>query len=124
MSLYIGSIVVKVREMEGAVAFWSAALGYVPRDPDPGPDWVVLTDPRRRWANLSLQLTDEPKAVPNRLHLDLYTADQAAEVTRLEGLGATRLGTPWNSNPDADFVVLADPDGNEFCVVRSSYTQG
>src|SRR5262245_40237454 len=95
MSLYIGSIVVNVTDFPRAVAFWSAALGYVARgrddanvDPDSG--WVVLTDPRRRWANLSLNLHPLPRPERNRLHLDLYTQDQAAEVARLEALGATR----------------------------------
>jgi catechol 2,3-dioxygenase-like lactoylglutathione lyase family enzyme len=126
MSLYIGSIVVKVADFPRAAAFWAGALGYVVRgrddavvDPETG--WVVLTDPRRRWANLSLQRDPEPKRGRNRLHLDLYTQDQEAEVARLEALGATRL--PWHYDPGDDFVVLADPDGNEFCVIQSRSTQ-
>jgi catechol 2,3-dioxygenase-like lactoylglutathione lyase family enzyme len=126
MSLYIGSIVVKVADLPRAVAFWAGALGYVVRGRsdavvDPQAEWVVLTDPRRRWANLSLQLAPEPKQGRNRLHLDLYTANRDAEVARLEALGATRL--PWHYDPGDDFVVLADPDGNEFCVIQSPYTQ-
>ena len=50
------------------------------------------------------------------LHLDLYTNDQEAEVERLIKLGATRY--PWRYRPNADFVVLEDPDGNLFCVVE------
>jgi catechol 2,3-dioxygenase-like lactoylglutathione lyase family enzyme len=126
MSLYIGSIVVKVTDFPRAAAFWAGALGYVVRgrddavvDPETG--WVVLTDPRRRWANLSLQRSDEPKQGRNRLHLDLYTRDREAEVARLVALGATRL--PWHYDPGDDFVVLADPDGNEFCVIQSRFTQ-
>jgi catechol 2,3-dioxygenase-like lactoylglutathione lyase family enzyme len=126
MSLYIGSIVVKVADLPRAVAFWTGALGYVVRGRshavvDPQADFVVLTDPRRRWANLSLQRTPEPKQGRNRLHLDLYTQDQETEVARLEALGASRL--PWSYDPGDDFVVLADPDGNEFCVIQSPYTQ-
>src|SRR5262245_41632 len=126
MSLYIGSIVVKVADFPRAVAFWANALGYVVRGRhdavvDPAEGWVVLTDPRRRWANLSLQHSHEPKQGRNRLHLDLYTQDQAAEIARLEALGATRL--PWKYDPGDDFVVLADPDGNEFCVIQSRSTQ-
>jgi len=81
----------------------------------------VLTDPRRRWANLSLQLSRESKQGRNRLHLDLYTQDRKGEVERLTGLGAARL--PRDYAEGDDFVVLADPDGNEFCVVQSPYTQ-
>lgn len=126
MPLYIGSIVVKVADLPRAAAFWAGALGYVVRGRDdavvdPGTDWVVLTDPRRRWVNLSLQLSAEPKQGRNRLHLDLYTGDREAEAARLEALGAVRL--PWHYDPDDDFVVLADPDGNEFCVIKSPHTQ-
>jgi catechol 2,3-dioxygenase-like lactoylglutathione lyase family enzyme len=126
MSLYIGSIVVWVADVARAAAFWGAALGYVVRGREdavvePGTGWAVLTDPRRRWANLSLQRSDVPKQGRNRLHLDLYTSDREAEVARLEALGATRL--PRNAGPGQDFVVLADPDGNEFCVVQSTFAQ-
>jgi hypothetical protein len=57
-----------------------------------------------------------PKPHRNRLHLDLYADDQAAEVARLEALGA-RQPESWPYPPDADFVVLLDPDDNEFCVI-------
>lgn len=119
MTLYIGSTVINTTNVEKGIAFWTAALGYVVRNADP--TFAVLTDPRRRWSNISLQLTKEPKQGRNRLHLDLYSDDRVAEVTRLETLGATRV--PWNYPPRADFVVLADPDGNEFCVIQSPYTQ-
>jgi hypothetical protein len=53
----------------------------------------------------------------NRLHLDLYAADQAGEVQRLLGLGATIH--PRTPEPDEDFIVLADPEGNLFCVIQA-----
>ncbi|MDQ3410731.1 MAG: VOC family protein, partial [Chloroflexota bacterium] len=89
MGLYVGSTVINTADLDRAITFWTAALGYVVRDGDP--TFAVLTDPRRRWSNVSLQRSDEPKRGRNRLHLDLYTADQAGEVARLEGLGAGRL---------------------------------
>ncbi len=119
MGVYVGSTVINTANVERATAFWTAALRYVVRHSDP--TFAVLTDPRRRWSNVSLQLTDEPKRGRNRLHLDLYTTDREGEAERLEGLGATR--PPWDYPPDPDFVVLADPDGNEFCVVQSPFTQ-
>jgi catechol 2,3-dioxygenase-like lactoylglutathione lyase family enzyme len=119
MTLYVGSTVLNVADLDRATAFWTAALGYVVRDASP--TFVVLTDPRRRWSNVSLQRSDAPKGGRNRLHLDLYTKDQRAEVARLESLGATRL--PWEYCPDADYIVMADPDGNEFCVIDSPYSQ-
>jgi catechol 2,3-dioxygenase-like lactoylglutathione lyase family enzyme len=118
MSLYVGSVVISVADIGRAVEFWSAALGYLPRD-EPEDDWASLKDPRRPWANVSLQLSSEPKPHRNRLHLDLYADDQAAEVARLEGLGARRA-QDWPYPPDADFVVLLDPDDNEFCVIDAS----
>src|SRR5690348_9943653 len=101
--------------MERSIAFWTAALGYVVTQ---GPDetFTVLADPNHRWSFVSLQPTDEPKEGLNRLHLDLFTEDQAGEVARLEGLGATR--PPWDYPPDDNFVVMRDPDGNEFCVIQ------
>ena len=115
MALYIGSTVINVVDLGRARAFWGVALGYVVRTEDE--DFVVLTDPKRRWSNVSLQAWDEPKVGRNRLHFDLYCDNQEAEVTRLEALGAVRL--KWDYPPDADYVVMADPEGNEFCVVDS-----
>ena len=57
--------------------------------------------------------------IPPRIHLDLYAEDQAAEVERLIGLGATEVH--WDKRPpDADYVILADPEGNRFCVIDAS----
>lgn len=119
MGLFVGSTVINTTDMEAGIAFWTAALGYVVRDGDP--TFAVLTDPNRRWSNVSLQRTDEPKRGLNRLHLDLYTQDREGEVTRLEALGAKRI--PWEYEEDHDHVVMADPDGNEFCVIQSIYTR-
>lgn len=119
MGLYVGSTVINTTNVERETAFWSAALGYTVRHADA--TFAVLTDPTRRWSNVSLQLTEEPKRERNRLHLDLYSDDQSGEVARLEALGATRV--PWTYPPNPDFVVLADPDGNEFCVIQSPYTR-
>ena len=119
----IGSVVVNVGDVRAAARFWSAALDYVPRYPVED-DWAILR-PRSDAAhglapNLSLNLGEtRPDAVPH-VHLDLYAADQQAEVERLVGLGA-RLVEDW-SYPDEphDYVVLEDPDGNRFCVIDAS----
>jgi len=115
--LRIGSVVVHCYEFERMVAFWSAALGYEPREPAQN-GWVVLRDPTGRGPNISFQARSVPARAHGWIHLDLYTADQAAEVERLVQLGARRY--PWRYEPGADYVVLADPDGNRFCVVRRS----
>ena len=104
-------------------AFWSEALGYVPRE-EPEEDWVVLTDPSEGGGpNISLAKVDEPMAPPldvdSAIHLDLYTTDSVAEVDRLLSLGATRYAA--ESPDDADFVVLVDPDGYRFCVVQKDH---
>ncbi len=66
--------------------------------------------------NLSLDEHRSVVALPPRIHLDLYTEDQAGEVQRLISLGATEV--QWDKRPpDADYVIMADPEGNRFCVV-------
>ena len=116
--LSIGSVVLGVADVRRAAAFWMEALGYVPRD-EVGEDWVVLVPAEGVGAQLALGLSDTPVQERPRIHLDLYAgdaADQAAEVERLVGLGARHVD--WDCYPeDPDFVVLADPDDNRFCVI-------
>ncbi|MPZ60906.1 MAG: VOC family protein [Propionibacteriales bacterium] len=98
--------------------FWEAALGW--RRTYEEPDEVVL-EPRAGSPedgvspDLLFLRVPEHKQVKNRLHLDLRPADQAREVERLVSLGARRssVGQP----PDAPWEVMADPEGNEFCVL-------
>ena len=111
----IGSIVVRCVEFERMIAFWSAALDYVADRPAAG-GFVILKDPTGRGPNLSLDRVSDSRPRPRgRMHLDLYSAAQASEIARLEGLGARQY--PWRYESDADYVVLEDPDGNLFCVV-------
>ncbi|MGH2362667.1 MAG: VOC family protein [bacterium] len=111
----IGSIVIRCCEFDKMLAFWQEALHYVPREPAKD-GWVVLRDPEGRGPNVSLDRVPEKRSGKrSRLHLDLYTNNQAVEVERLVKIGATRY--PWRYKPDSDFVVLEDPDGNLFCVV-------
>ena len=114
--LRLGTVVINVQDMKRAVDFWSAALGYVRRDRDWDPQFIVLVDPARRGLPVSVQLTGSPLEQPVRVHLDLYTREQARHVERLAGLGATRVDD-WPYPEDADFIVMRDPDGNEFCVI-------
>ena len=108
----IGSIVIDVDDFDRMMAFWRAALRYVPgRAPDPGDPFVILKDPAGKGPNVSI---DRMPPERGRLHLDLYTDDQEGEVERLLGLGAKRYRP---REPGEDFVVLEDPEGNLFCVV-------
>ena len=115
--LRIGSVVLNVSDVRRAMAFWAAALHYLPRDA-PEPDWVVLRPrPGAAGPNLSLNAGQtRPDLVPH-VHLDLYAGDQAAEVERLVGMGARRVEDWPYPEEEHDFVVLEDPDGNRFCVI-------
>ena len=113
----IGSIVIRCFELQRMVAFWQAALGYVVEHTNPAGDFVILSDPQGQGPNVSLDQTPGPREGKRGwIHLDLYTANQGAEVERLVALGARRY--PWRYSPGADYVVLEDPDRNLFCVVQ------
>lgn len=111
-----------VSDVRRAAAFWTEALGYVPRE-EPEEDWVVLVPADGVGFQLSLGLSETPVQEYPRVHLDLYAgdaADQAAEVERLVSLGARRVD--WDLYPeDPDFVVLADTEGNRFCVIDTTH---
>jgi len=99
----------------------SPVLGYEVTDRSDGPeDWYVqLAGPAGSGPTvLVIRTPDGPKTTKNRLHLDLNATDrdQAAEVERIIALGATRVDI---GQGDVDWVVLADPEGNELCVLRS-----
>ena len=119
----IGMVVLGVSDMGRAVGFWSQALGYELREGGAGADWSSLTPAGGLGTGLGLQLSRTTAEKHPRAHLDLYAADkaeQAAEIERLVSLGAERVG--WDLYPeDPDFVVLADPDGNRFCIVDTSH---
>ena len=111
--LKIGAIVWGVRDIHRGVKFWSEALNYeLRREPDV--DFAILVPKDGRGVQLSLNKVTSDK--PKRHHLDLFTQDQRGEVERLLKLGATQVD--WDYEPGADYVVLADPDGNTFCVVQ------
>ena len=114
----MGSIVLRVDDLQRQTEFWAAALDYVRRE-GVSDDFVLLRPRDGVGPNLSLDQVYSTVQVPPRIHLDLYTEDQAGEVERLIALGATEVH--WDKRPpDADYVILADPEGNRFCVVDIS----
>ncbi len=113
MAIRLGSTVINCADLELMTRFWSQALGLLPSPAEPGDDFRVLRGDRD---NLSLQRSRTPVTARDQMHLDLYSDDQAAEVERLTGLGAT-LVRHHQEDPDDDYVVMTDPEGNEFCVV-------
>ena len=121
MPSVVASIALDAVDVQRTAGFWAQALGYriaetdedgvvslVPADGGAGPDIDVIPVP-------------EAKTVKNRLHLDLRASEgstQQQEVERLLDLGAVHADV--GQGPDVDWVVLADPEGNEFCVLRRS----
>jgi catechol 2,3-dioxygenase-like lactoylglutathione lyase family enzyme len=115
----VGSIVIRVDDLQRQTGFWSAALGYVPREGPTDDDFVLLRPRDGVGPNVSLDRVPAKVQIPPKIHLDLYAEDQAAEVKRLIALGASEV--QWDKRPpDADYVILADPEGNRFCVVDAS----
>lgn len=114
--LRVGSTVLGASDVRRAAEFWSRALGYVPRDKLFDERFVVLAPPDGVGQNISVMLSETPVQARPRVHLDLYTAEPAREIERLLGLGASTVD--WQDYPpDADFTVLADTEGNLFCVI-------
>ncbi|BAL88784.1 hypothetical protein AMIS_35640 [Actinoplanes missouriensis 431] len=104
-----------VRDVRRQAEFWSAALGY---EIEFGRDGDAHLWPPDGGLSVWLQPTTEPKAGKNRDHPDLIAADGdvEAEVERLLELGASRADV--GQTGDEGFTVLADPEGNEFCVLH------
>lgn len=112
----LASIVLHVNDPERMATFWSAATGWPVAQR--GDTFVALHRPGDRPPDLDLVRVPEPKTAKGRLHLDVETladSTQAAEVARLCALGAAPADV--GQAPDARWTVLADPEGNEFCVV-------
>jgi catechol 2,3-dioxygenase-like lactoylglutathione lyase family enzyme len=112
MAIRLGSTVINCADLELMTRFWTRALHLVPSSQADEDDFRVLRDDQGR--RLSLQLARTPVSARDQMHLDLFTDEQAAEVERLTGLGARFVR--HNQDPDDDYVVMADPEGNEFCV--------
>jgi hypothetical protein len=115
--LRIQALSIDAHDPGAIAAFWEAALGW--RRTYEEDDEVVLEPPVGDQVGVDILFLKVPegKAVKNRLHLDLRPKDQAAEVARLEALGARRVDV--GQGTDKSWVVMADPDGNEFCVLRA-----
>ncbi|HEX3629488.1 MAG TPA: VOC family protein [Candidatus Dormibacteraeota bacterium] len=112
MGLRWQSLVVDCADVKRVGTFWSQALGLPLQGPDNGEWWI---EPGGDHPDILFEHVPEKKSVKNRLHLDLRpAADQPAEVERLIGLGARRIDI---GQGDVPWVVMADPEGNEFCVL-------
>jgi hypothetical protein len=107
-----------VDNLQRQTEFWMAALDYIPREEE-SDDFMLLRPRNGVGPNMSLDQVRSELHIPPRIHLDLYTDDQEGEVERLIALGATEVH--WSKRPsNADYVILADPEGNRFCVVDTT----
>ena len=115
MTLHVQGVSIDSRRPAETSRFWAAALGW--RITEEQADEVVLEAPPGSGYRVDIlfRAVSDAKTVRNRLHLDLRPDDQAAEVARLESLGARRL----EQDQGTERVLMADPEGNEFCVLRA-----
>lgn len=118
MAAALSTIVIDAHDVEGLADFWCQVLGWT-RTEDIEPDGAIeITDPARPGAvTMLFEPVPEQKVVKNRLHLDIRPrgVDQPAELERLLALGARRADV---GQGDQTWVVLCDPEGNEFCLLR------
>ena len=116
MTLRFGEVCIDAADIHALGQWWSSVLGWpweitehndvMLRSPQGGPNWLFLAVP-------------DDKVVKNRIHFDFTPDDQQAEVDRLIGLGARHVDVGQPDASWASWVVLADPEGNEFCVLAT-----
>ncbi|MFH8611533.1 VOC family protein [Streptomyces sp. NPDC018029] len=107
--MQINALIIDAADPERLAAFWSELLDR-PVVGRTGP-YVWLR--RENGLGVGIQRSDDPKPGKNRLHFDLSSPDPAAEQRRVEALGGRRL----EEYADGGFLVMADPEGNEFCII-------
>ncbi len=114
MSLEWEQVVVDARDPVALGSWWREALAWVVVNDDP--EEFEIRPAEDRLPGLLFVRVPDAKTAKNRLHLDFRPDDRDAEVERLSGLGATRADI---GQGEQSWVVLADPEGNEFCVLGS-----
>jgi catechol 2,3-dioxygenase-like lactoylglutathione lyase family enzyme len=122
MACRFTELIIDCRDPRRVADFWASALGYEAIEHhgggEDGERYVELRGPEGSGPSLVFLRVPEPKTLKNRLHIDVNATDgdQAEEVERLLALGARRVDI---GQGEQSWVVLADPEGNEFCVLRS-----
>lgn len=115
MASRLYNVTIDAHDHAALAAFWRQALGYQVAYAEPHETGIERPDdPTDACPALAFVPVPEGKVVRNRLHFDLAPDDQAAEVERLVALGARRVDI---GQGDVPWVVMADPEGNEFCVL-------
>jgi predicted enzyme related to lactoylglutathione lyase len=123
MGLRFEQLAIDAHDPERLAKFWAEVLDYEivydskDDEDNDSPEREIELGPKNGSSTnlLFLENADE-KRTKNRLHFDLRPDDQAAEVARVQALGATRVDI---GQGDVTWVVLADPEGNEFCILRA-----
>lgn len=117
--LSLQALTIDSRSPYDLAQFWAEVLNGTLTG-EPGDECVVSVPlPQGGTLELLFLLVFDAKGAKNRLHLDLRPDNQAREVARLEALGATKVDIGQNADPDTTWIVMADPEGNEFCVLRA-----
>ncbi len=123
MALRLQCITVDAQDPLALAQFWAEALGWkIGEDINEIEVWIEreLGDPQNTgFPDILFLKNSDMKLGKNRLHLDLRPDDQAAEVARLERLGAKQIDIGQSAEPTCTWVVMADPEGNEFCVLSA-----
>ena len=120
MTSTLSAVVVDCRDPETLARFWCAALGYVVHAEAEG--FVGIVPAEGGGPHLDFVVVPEPRTAKNRLHLDLRPREGSRdeEVARVRALGATEVADRRGQHgPGSGWVVFADPEGNEFCILRS-----
>ena len=121
--LRLGTVIFGAEDVDRAVAFWASVFGYeVVTFPDSENDFTILVPPDRVGTRIAVQRSVTSVQDRPRIHVDLVVdtaVEQSSEIDRLVMLGATRV--EWDYPDDPDFVVLADTEGNRFCIVDASH---
>jgi predicted enzyme related to lactoylglutathione lyase len=116
--LRLATIVVNALDMDRAADFWSRALGYDrPDHIGPTDQFAHLTDPAGTAPTVLIQRAEQIPSDPAPVHIDLYTSKRDEHIDRILALGATRVDD-WSYPEEHSFIVLRDPEGNEFCVIQ------
>ena len=123
MALRLQCITVDAQDPLALAQFWAEALGWkIGKDVNEIEVWIEreLGDPKNTgFPDMLFMKNSDKKQGKNKLHLDLRPVDQAAEVARLESLGAKKVDIGQSAEPTCTWVVMADPEGNEFCVLSA-----
>ena len=107
-------LVLDCADPERLAEFWAEALGYA--NVGSAGVYVALYPREGTGPKLLLQRVTEPKATKNRMHLDIEVPDIDMEAARLCGLGAQRVSDDTHSEHGSTWILMADPEGNEFCI--------